>query len=84
MDGTAAADRLSVNKGKNVDLNGDGGFRPHTQMTVQAPRREDLQKSYASVVDNVDVKGWYGAMSAWLMFSVVSRHHTPAANKPTL
>ncbi|KAK3941727.1 hypothetical protein QBC46DRAFT_381843 [Diplogelasinospora grovesii] len=43
-------------------LNG-GGFRPMVNMTVQPPKQEDLQKSYASIVGNdADAKGWYGSM----------------------
>ncbi|KAK0651659.1 stomatin family protein [Cercophora newfieldiana] len=39
------------------------GFRPQANMTVLPPRREDLQKSYASIVDdNANPKGWYGSM----------------------
>jgi erythrocyte band 7 integral membrane protein len=44
-------------------LNG-GGFRPMVNMSVQPPKQEDLQKSYASIVGNdADAKGWYGSMS---------------------
>lgn len=33
-------------------------------MTVQPPRQEDLQRSYAGIVANdADAKGWYGSMS---------------------
>lgn len=40
------------------------GFRPQANMTVQPPKPEDLQKSYASVVGvDPQPKGWYGAMS---------------------
>lgn len=39
------------------------GFRPQTNMSVQPPRQEDLQKSYASIVgDEANPKGWYGTM----------------------
>ncbi|KAI0389721.1 stomatin family protein [Xylariaceae sp. FL0594] len=40
-----------------------GGFRPQAPMTVERPRQEDLQQSYAQVVDsNANPKGWYGSM----------------------
>lgn len=40
------------------------GFRPQANMTVEPPRPEDLQKSYASIVGtDADAKGWYGSMS---------------------
>lgn len=40
------------------------GFRSQAGMTVQRPRQEDLQKSYASIVGNdANPKGWYGSMS---------------------
>lgn len=40
------------------------GFTPQHKMTVQPPRKEDLQKSYASVVEtDANPKGWYGGMS---------------------
>lgn len=53
---------------KAADTNGvggqAGGFRPQGPMTVQPPRQEDLQKSYASIVGtDADAKGWYGSMS---------------------
>ncbi|KND94343.1 putative band 7 family protein [Tolypocladium ophioglossoides CBS 100239] len=39
------------------------GFQPQTKMTVQPPRKEDLQRSYASLVgDEVTPGGWYGGM----------------------
>ncbi len=51
-------------KGKVAETN--GGFRPQANMTVQPPRQEDLQRSYASVVDsNANPKGWYGSMSTF-------------------
>ncbi|CAN8097761.1 unnamed protein product [Discula destructiva] len=46
-------------------LNGATGFRPQANMvgTVQPPRPEDLQRSYASIVGNdANPKGWYGSM----------------------
>jgi len=55
-----------VSKGKQADP--AGGFRPAANMTVQPPKPEDLQKSYASLVGNdADAKGWYGSMS--MLFS---------------
>lgn len=38
--------------------------KPQPAMVVVPPRQEDLQKSYATVVDpNANPKGWYGSMS---------------------
>lgn len=38
--------------------------RAQPAMVVQPPRQEDLQKSYATVVDpDANPKGWYGSMS---------------------
>lgn len=42
-----------------------GGFQPQTKMTVQPPKKEDLQRSYGTLVgDDANPKGWYGSMSA--------------------
>ncbi|KAL2126281.1 hypothetical protein VTI74DRAFT_1267 [Chaetomium olivicolor] len=50
-------------KGKATDVpTTNGGFRPHANMTVQPPKPDDLQKSYASVVEEVHNPGWYGGM----------------------
>lgn len=41
-----------------------GGFVAQQKMEVQPPRREDLQGTYATTVDDVaNPKGWYGSMS---------------------
>jgi hypothetical protein len=46
-----------------------GGFRPQNTaagvITVQPPRREDLQPAYAQVLQGDDqaAHGWYGGMS---------------------
>ncbi|KAK4140784.1 stomatin-like protein [Dichotomopilus funicola] len=40
----------------------NGGFKPQQKMRVERPKPEDLQRSYASVVDEVHFPGWYGAM----------------------
>jgi erythrocyte band 7 integral membrane protein len=40
-----------------------GGFQAQNKMTVQPPKQDDLQQSYATVVrTDVDYKGWYGGM----------------------
>ncbi|KAI2625418.1 stomatin-like protein [Hypomontagnella submonticulosa] len=56
-------------RNKGIDqTNGSGpsqaaGFRSQAGMTVERPRQEDLQASYASVVsENANPKGWYGSM----------------------
>lgn len=64
MDHDASSD-AGASKGKAADSAAlNGGFRPQANMTVQPPKPEDLQKSYASVVGNdPNPKGWYGVMS---------------------
>lgn len=53
-------------KGKQSDTVA-AGFRPQVNMSVQPPKPEDLQKSYASIVGNdANPKGWYGSMSMYL------------------
>ncbi|KAK4154480.1 stomatin-like protein 3 [Chaetomidium leptoderma] len=50
-------------KGKATDnATTNGGFQPHHPMRVEPPKPEDLQLSYASIVDEVHSPGWYGAM----------------------
>jgi len=49
-------------KGKAATGSGNGGFLAHGPMRVEPPKPEDLQRSYASVVDEVHFPGWYGAM----------------------
>lgn len=47
-------------------LDGNGGFQPTHKMTVQPPKKEDLQRSYATVVDeDANPQGWYGSMSTF-------------------
>jgi hypothetical protein len=68
----------SNGKTPEVDAN-DEGYRPtrgprvtpHALVTVEPPRREDLQPSYAQVLSNDDASahGWYGGMSTPLTFS---------------
>ncbi|KAK4122858.1 hypothetical protein N657DRAFT_646612 [Parathielavia appendiculata] len=50
-------------KGKATD-NGpsNGGFRSQQAMKVEPPRLEDLQKSYASVLEDPRSPGWYATM----------------------
>lgn len=58
-------DSTPASSSKAPDVNGATGFRPQGNMvTVQPPRAEDLQRSYASIVGNdANPKGWYGSMS---------------------
>jgi len=68
----SAAAGQSADKGKDPETvtNGNTGFRPQANMTMQRPRPEDLQKSYASViVDDPNPKGWYGTMGMSLEHS---------------
>ena len=52
------------NKGPtNGSSSNTPAFRSQAPMRVQPARQEDLQQSYASVVDgNANPKGWYGSM----------------------
>jgi erythrocyte band 7 integral membrane protein len=68
---TAGSMDTSMLKNKTAQPNGNGaerdehqvGFRPTVPMTVEPPKQEDLQKSYASIVGtDADAKGWYGGM----------------------
>ncbi|KAI8962021.1 stomatin-like protein [Daldinia sp. FL1419] len=57
----------SRNKGvehTNGSSSNQAGFRPQPNMTVERPRQEDLQQSYASLIDSegANPKGWYGSM----------------------
>lgn len=70
-----SADSSANLKGKNGVSNGGTGFKPtsghqvgrsdNPMVTVQPPRREDLQPSYAQnlVGESDQVHGWYGGMS---------------------
>ncbi|KAK3988189.1 putative stomatin-like protein [Cladorrhinum sp. PSN332] len=60
-----SSDQTSINKGKGTEPASNGiGFRAQANMTaVQPPKPEDLQRSYAAVVDSdANPKGWYGSM----------------------
>ncbi|KAI0131560.1 stomatin-like protein [Daldinia grandis] len=56
----------SRNKGvdhTNGSSSSQAGFQPQINMTVERPREEDLQQSYASIVGtDANPKGWYGSM----------------------
>lgn len=56
----------------------DVGFRPQANMAVVPPRKEDLQKSYASIVgDDHNPAGWYGSMSMFISYpSFAKLFHT--------
>ena len=71
MDSATGTTNVSTpSKGKAPDqVNGGGsgnnpaGFKAQPKMTVEPPRPEDLQQSYASIVGNdANPKGWYGGM----------------------
>jgi erythrocyte band 7 integral membrane protein len=50
--------------------NSNGGFRAHAAMTVEPPKAQDLQQSYATIVGNdAGPKGWYGTMGKWFSSS---------------
>ncbi|KLU91508.1 erythrocyte band 7 integral membrane protein [Magnaporthiopsis poae ATCC 64411] len=63
---SASAGRGGSSRAAKAPESGDGpaiGFRPQANMTVQPPRQEDLQKSYASIVgEDSNPKGFYGIM----------------------
>lgn len=51
-------------KGKTPE--GTVGFRPQANMSVQPPKMEDLQQSYATIITHdANPKGWYGTMSTF-------------------
>ncbi|KAK6954944.1 hypothetical protein Daesc_002573 [Daldinia eschscholtzii] len=56
----------SRNKGvqqTNGTSSGQAGFQPQGNMTMEPPREQDLQQSYASIVGtDANPKGWYGSM----------------------
>ncbi|KAI8630738.1 stomatin family protein [Xylariaceae sp. FL1651] len=71
MDTQTESSTMSAAAGKNKDIgqtNGaqshhPAGFRTQGPMTVERPRQEDLQQSYAQIVDaNANPSGWYGSM----------------------
>lgn len=52
---------------ENGAVEGNGGFVSQAKMSVQPPKQEDLQRSYAKIVSNdANPKGWYGSMSRFL------------------
>lgn len=54
----------SSSKATENGTEGNGGFISQAKMTVQPPKKEDLQRSYATIVSNdANPKGWYGSMS---------------------
>jgi erythrocyte band 7 integral membrane protein len=54
---------ITASSSKDPAVHGNGGFRPQVNMTVQPPREQDLQQSYASVIGtDANPKGWYGSM----------------------
>ncbi|KIH89208.1 hypothetical protein SPBR_07445 [Sporothrix brasiliensis 5110] len=59
----AYADAGSSNGSHAGKPTAEVGFRPQANMAVVPPRKEDLQKSYASIVgDDHNPAGWYGSM----------------------
>ncbi|KAF4471041.1 stomatin [Fusarium albosuccineum] len=52
----------STSKAPATVPDGSGGFQAQHKMTVVPPKKEDLQRSYATVVDaNANPQGWYGS-----------------------
>ncbi|KAK5632569.1 hypothetical protein RRF57_008283 [Xylaria bambusicola] len=71
MDAHTETSAMSTNAaGKTPDKGQTNGsssatpaFRPQAAMTVERPRQEDLQQSYAQIVDaNANPNNWYGSM----------------------
>jgi erythrocyte band 7 integral membrane protein len=60
--GKAPIPDLSDARGSDQNGPAATGFRPHQNMKVEPPRQEDLQRSYAAIVDDAHYPGWYGAM----------------------
>ncbi len=56
------------------------GFRPTNGgiVKVQPPRREDLQPSYAQILEgnetHAETHGWYGSMSMTFLSSTTTRY----------
>ncbi|KAI3338476.1 stomatin family protein [Ustulina deusta] len=60
---TTAAGKTADKGHTNGTSSNPAVFRPQAAMTVERPRPEDLQESYAQIVDsNANPKGWYGSM----------------------
>ncbi|PTB66395.1 SPFH domain family protein [Trichoderma citrinoviride] len=56
--GHSSSSKATDHDGTNVP-----GFQPQNKMTVQPPRNEDLQVSYAAEIGGeANPKGWYGSM----------------------
>ncbi|KAI1279796.1 stomatin family protein [Xylaria sp. FL0933] len=59
---TTAAGK-TADKGQTNGTSSAAGFRQQAAMAVVPPRQEDLQQSYASIVDSdASPRGWYGSM----------------------
>ncbi|KAI1179812.1 stomatin family protein [Nemania sp. FL0916] len=53
----------TASAGKGAGKGHANGFRAEAPMTVEPPRQQDLQQSYAQIVDeNANPSGWYGSM----------------------
>lgn len=64
---TGSLPSTNGNSGKAPASNGESpsnvGFQPTQRMDVIPPSKDDLQRSYATVVDaNANPEGWYGTM----------------------
>jgi len=69
----------TVDAGK-ASASHDTGFRPHDNgiIKVVPPKREDLQPSYAQILQGeteAEAYGWYGSMSTYYLSPPVSRPH---------
>jgi erythrocyte band 7 integral membrane protein len=64
LNGARGADHADLNGGssKAPEIS-NAGFQPTNKMVVQPPRKEDLQRTYATTVEDVEnPRGWYGVM----------------------
>lgn len=63
MSTTVNGEGSSAGKAHDESATGPIGFQPTNKMTVQPPKEEDLQRSYATVVTaEANPPGWYGKM----------------------
>ncbi|KAL7819279.1 SPFH domain family protein [Trichoderma aethiopicum] len=63
MSALNGAGHSSSSKATDHDGSNTPGFQPQNKMTVQPPRNEDLQVSYAAEIGGeANPKGWYGSM----------------------
>lgn len=51
---------------EHAPVDGNGGFISQNKMSVEPPKKEDLQRKYATVVEQeAGPNDWYGSMSKY-------------------